>query len=480
MATSTLPISLIADVIIQTTSPQTLAPSFNTGLVVGPTSAIPSYGANSRIRKYLATTFSSAMLTDGFMTSSPEYICAQIYFSQSPQPQAIFIGRQDLTALQTITIDVPGTGWAVGDKFTITQAGASYGVGTIVTETAGVPNSIAVVFGSQGTAYSIAAGLVATAVGPSTGINLTINVTVIGETALQAVQYCRLANAIWYPCMVTDATDADHTAISAWVLSQVGTIYFGNSADSAVLNGLANNLFSTLFANSSKRTWMQWATTQSGLVPNQIYFTAAVMGQAMASNTQLANSSFTEKFSGGVPLVGVVVEPNLSTTQIANIEGSTPSQGPNGNLFLNYGGSFNVLEQGTMMAAGVFFDQILNLDILASNIQYAIMNLLTTVPKVPQTDGGQQLLIQAVETALAQSALTGFIAPGTWNGQNILSLLTTGTPLPTGYFVGSQSYSVWGKANPSLVAARQAPPIYVALIEAGAVHFVTIAVQVQI
>jgi len=100
----------------------------------------------------------------------------------------------------------------------------------------------------------------------------------------------------------------------------------------------------------------------------------------MASNTQLANSAFTEKFSGGVPLVGVYTEPNLSTTQIANIEGSNTTSGPNGNLYLNYGNAYNVLEQGTMMAPAVFLDQILNLDVLVSNMQYSIMNLLTTVP----------------------------------------------------------------------------------------------------
>ena len=45
------------------------------------------------------------MLAAGFTVNSPEYIAAQIYFSQTPAPNEIAIGRQDLTALQTITID---------------------------------------------------------------------------------------------------------------------------------------------------------------------------------------------------------------------------------------------------------------------------------------------------------------------------------------------------------------------------------------
>jgi len=478
MGTQPLPLSIIADVTVVTASPQVASPTFNSGLVIGPSTVIPSYGTNPRIRKYLQGNWSSAMLTDGFTNNSPEYIFMQMYFSQSPPPQQGFVGRQDLTALQTITIGVPGTLWAVGDKFAVNQGGGSNGFGIVTAETAGVPTAIVVASLAQGTGYTVATGLTTTAVSPSTGTGLTVNITVIGETCLQAAQACRIANPQWYPFMCTDAVNADHTALSAWTLSQTGTIYFGNTSDTLALNGTTGNILQSLYASSSKRTWMQWASTQGGGYPNQIYFTAAIMGQTMASNTQLQNSAFTEKFSGGVPLIGVYTEP-LSTTQIGNIEGTTPAQGPNGNLFLNYANAFSILEQGTMMAEDVFFDQILNLDILASDIQFNVLNVLTTVPKVPQTDAGQQMLVQAVEDACNQAGLTGFIAGGVWEGQTILGL-KPGTSLPSGYMVLTPSYATWGPANPALIAARQAPPIYVAIIEAGAVHFVTIEVLVQV
>lgn len=479
---SSQPLSIIADVTVVTSSPQVAAPTFNQGLIAGPTAAIPSYGTNSRTRQYLQATYSTAMIADGFTIASPEFICAQAYFSQSPPPASAIIGRQDLTALQTIAIDVAGAGWSVGDTFSIVQAGASYGVGKVTAETAGVPSAIQLV--TQGTSYSVANGLTTTAIAPSTGEGLTINVTAIGETPLQAFTACRSANAQWYPGMVTTAADADHIALSAWTLSQVGTLYFGTTADAAVLNGTAGSVASTIFGASSKRTWLQYATTQGGLYPTQAYFVAGLMGLLMAANTQLANSSYTAKFSAGVPLVGVYTEPNLSTTQISNIEGANTTAGPNVNLFLNYGGSFNVLEQGTMMAPSVFFDQVLGLDVLASDIQYNIMNAITSVPKVPQTDSGQLLLIQAVEAACATSATTGFIAPGIWEGQAINlgtnNSLAIGQSLPTGYLVLSQSYAAYRVANPGGITARIAPPIYVVLIEAGATHFTVIEVQAQI
>lgn len=472
---ATRPLNIIADVTVITSSPQVSSPTFNTGLIVGPTPVIPSNGPNSRVRIYLSSTFSAAMQTDGFVDTDPEFIAAGMYFSQSPAPQQLAVGRQDLTAIATAIPHTGsgGLGYAVGDFVTPTQSGAGFGVLRVATVGAGGAVTALTVF-SQGTGFSIAASLPTTTTGAGTG--LLVDITAIGESCLQAVQACRTANSQWYPCMVTSALAADHIAISAFVLSQVGTLYMGNSEEVDVQNGVPGNTFLTIYGAASKRTWMQWASTQGGLIPTQAFFTAAVMGQMMASNTQLANSSFTEKFSGGVPLVGVFVEPNLTTDQVNFIEGTTTALGPNGNLYLNYGDAFNVLEQGTMMAPNVFFDQVLGLDVLSSNIQFAIMDLLTSIPKVPQTDAGQQLLVQAVESALITSAATGFIATGVWEGQTILGL-TPGTSLPTGFMVLTPLYKTLSQAQ---IQARQAPPIFIAIILAGAVHFVTVEVLVQL
>jgi len=474
MSSNPLPLSIIADVTVVTNSPQVAAPTFNMGLIVGSEAVIPS---SERTRKYLQATYSTAMLTDGFSPTDPAYIAAGLYFSQPEPPAAVLIGRQDLTAISAIAINVAGTGWAVGDHFNI--SGGTGGVGVILAATAGVPSSIGILFGSQGTGYAVSSGETTTAVSPSTGSGLTVDITAIGESCLQAFEYCRAQNAEWYPGMVCGAAKADHIAIAAWTQTQVGTLYFGVTADSDVPTGTAGNVLLTIFAANSSRTWMQYATTQGGTYPNQPYFAAAVMGRAMGSNTQLSNSSFTMKFNAGLPLVNVYVEP-LTTTQVDKIEGVTRGEGPNGNLYLNYANKFSILEQGTMMADLVFFDQMLGLDVLAANIQFNVMNKLTTLPKVPQTDAGQQILVQEVERALAKSADTGFIAPGVWQGQTIdvggNNKLVAGQALPLGYLVLTPKYSSLSQSD---IQARKAPPIYVALIEAGAVHFVTIQVLVQ-
>jgi hypothetical protein len=73
----------------------TVAPSaasvnpFNQGLFIGTGTVIPT---TERVRKYAASTFSQAMLTDGFLATSHEYIAMQIYFSQTPQPSFGWVG----------------------------------------------------------------------------------------------------------------------------------------------------------------------------------------------------------------------------------------------------------------------------------------------------------------------------------------------------------------------------------------------------
>ena len=69
--------------------------SFNTGLIVGTSTIIT---ATERLRLYTSL---AQMLTDGFANNSPEYLAAQFYFGQNPQPTQLYVGRRDLTASET-------------------------------------------------------------------------------------------------------------------------------------------------------------------------------------------------------------------------------------------------------------------------------------------------------------------------------------------------------------------------------------------
>lgn len=375
---NTLPMDVIADVNIIVSPQAPIQPTFNQGLIVGSSAHISSA---TRVKKYYSA---AAMLTDGFVSTDPEYIAAVLYFSQQPSPSVLWVGRQDLTA---------------------------------------------------------------------------------SETVLAALQACRAANYQWWACYACTAVKADHEAIAAWAQAATPPVcYFFDTSDSDVPTGTAGSVGLALQALSYNRVFGQYSTDQSAAYPNNNYAGAAAMGVAMALNTGLDNSYFTMKFKTET---GIATEP-LTPTQIAAIEGA------NLNLYLSYGNAYNLLEQG-VVANGQFFDEILNLDMLKSDIQYNIMNLLVENPSIRQTDAGQTQLIHAVNEACEAAKNRGFVASGVWKGAQILNL-KSGDPLPNGYLCQSAQYS---KQSTGDRQARKAMPIYVAIAEAGSVHSLSISVTVQ-
>jgi len=344
---------------------------FNQGLIVGPSAVIPT---TERLRFYNNT---GEMLADGFTNTSHEYLAAQIYFSQSPAPTQLWVGRHDITG---------------------------------------------------------------------------------AETMLEAVQACRLANSQWYPVFACDATKADHLAIAAYIETATpASVYFGTTADADVPTKTAGNVLLTLQALLYTRTFVQYSTSTP-------YAICGAMGYAMGQNTGLNGSAFTLKFKNQV---GVTTEP-LTGTQVLNIEDA------NGNLYLNYGYYYNIFEQG-VSSAGRFFDEILNLDMLANNVQLNIMDALYKNPKIPQTDAGVLQLIGACNQACDLAVNIGFIAPGQWTGLPVLNLNTDDT-LPKGYLVQAPPISSQSDADRQ---ARKSPPLYIAIKEAGAIHSVLIGVYVN-
>jgi Protein of unknown function (DUF3383) len=466
-----LPLSDIVDITVTIAPTAATANTFNQGLFIGPSVVIPSYGANSRVQQYAASNWSAAMLTAGFTTGSPEYIAMEIYFSQTPQPQYGWVGRQDLTAIADngLTIDVAGTGWAVGDEFTITYSGASYGIGTVTAATSGVPSAIALVQG--GTKYAITTGAATAAVSPSTGINLTVNITAVGETLLDAATACRNVNTTWYGLAVNNPADADNLALAAWAdaLWQ-STKYYAWTSDTAVPNNVANNIAAQIQA-LGYRTLGIYATTQSGLYPNNIYAAAGLMGVEMGLNTGLAGSFFVVEHK---PIAGIAPEP-LTQTQYANI------QALDWNAYCNFA-PYKLLEPGFLSNGEPSF-LWLYLAMLVNQLQIDELNVLTSTPAVPQTNAGQHLLLQAANQACQTLANIGFIAPGTWEGANVpipsaaAPTLATGDPLPQGYLNQSASYATQSTGDRD---AGKAMPIYTAITTAGAVQSLLIGVYVEL
>lgn len=464
----TLPVSDIITVNVNAAAPAIAPLAFNQGLIVGPSTVIPSYGANPRLRQYASLT---AIVADGFTTNEPEYISAQLYFSQNPAPNFVWIGRQDLTAIQTLIPHAAsgGTGYVVGDVVTVVQGGGSNGkVAVLTVGGGGAVTALGTTIGNQGTGYAVAAGLSTTG---GTGTGLLVDITVIGESYSQAVQACQLVNQQWYPFMCCNATDSDHTALAALSTANWQTmLYIGSASDATIPAGTAGNIALTMQA-AKYRALLSYNTTQSGAFPNNVYAAAAIMGLACGLNTGLAGSAFTLNLK---VLAGIAPEPLTQTQYNAIVTANCNTCG----TFGPYIGYF----VSGVLSSGEFYDQILYRAMLVNTIQINLMNLLISVPKIPQTDAGEHRLISQVESAAANLASIGYIGPGTWIGgpitfSNGQVALSTGDVLPNGYKVVAPPYATQSAGNR---AARQAMPIYLALIEAGAVHSVAIQVNTQL
>ena len=260
MATQPLPLSILADVEVSVTPAGVAVPAFNQWLVIGNSGRLPSYGANSRCVLVPGADWESVMVGLGYLTTDPEYIGMGEYFAQDAAPvtppQYGWVGCQDPTAIQTIQVDsgFGGTGWAANDQFLISQSNASYGYGIVLTATGGVAQTVAVAPWQQGTKYSVANGLTCTAVLPSTGVGLKVNITAVGETPLQAVTACRVKQPAWYLVTCLTATDSDNIAITEYAQSvqpAMQNVYQTSSL--SALNGSTGNIFTVLKTGNYNR-----------------------------------------------------------------------------------------------------------------------------------------------------------------------------------------------------------------------------------
>jgi hypothetical protein len=277
------------------------------------------------------------------------------------------------------------------------------------------------------------------------------------ETALQAVTACRGINSDWYGCMICGAVKADILAVAPYIETAVpSSVFFYGTVDADVIGGVAGNVMITLYTALRKRT--------IGVYMGTINKISALLGYAMGANNSLPGSAYTLAYK---TLTNVTPDV-LTTAQIATVKGYK------GNVYVNRGINYDLLEQGSMHD-GTYFDEVLNLDIIANDIQQAIMDALNTLPKIPQTEEGVNLLMDAITIPLEAAKVRGFLAPGTWNAAQILNLIP-GTTLSKGYIVIADSFANQSQADREL---RKAPPIYVAIKLAGAVEHVVISVYVN-
>lgn len=366
---ATLPLNDIVNITVSASAQSTALAGFNVGLIVGKATAI---SAAVRTKEYTSV---ESMVDDGFTSSDPEYVAASLYFSQSPRPNKVVIGRWD------------GTG---------------------------------------------------------------------SETAVAAVTACRAKNTNWYGFTVCGVTKTEIQNIAAYAeTATIKSRYFYTTADADAKAGTAGNVFTVLKGLGYKALGVYSTTTDAA---------AAVLGYAMGANTRLANSAYTLAYKS---LVGVTADA-LTDAEVTTIKSN------NGNVYVNRGNTYNLFENG-VVADGTFFDEVINTDMLVNDIQLGIIDLLTSVTKVPQTEDGVSQIVTSITDACESSVDRGFLAPGVWNAASFRSV-NTGDMLSRGYLILSDSINDQNAADR---ANRIAPNIYVLCKLAGAIQHVNVQIIVN-
>lgn len=417
-----LPLDDIVNVTVNLPVTTTSGRQFNLPLIVGNVTAF-----NDRIKIYSST---DEMLEDGFLTSDRLYQAAVLLFGQEEKPSKIAVGRIG-------TVTEPNT--TGEDEILLADA-------LELNENAEVGKYI---YQSEG-AYLISDTQVE-------GSQLIISDTVTrNETITEYLTACRQANDEWYCVSVCSAiTDSEIIAGAQYCESCSPSALFCFTTNEA--NALTSNpnIFASLKALGLRRCFGQYSTQHLDAV-------CAIIGWVMGIITK--NVSFTLAYK---PEVGVSVEANISKTGFNQLNSN------NGNIY-DQRGSYNIFEQGKM-ADGSYFDEVIQLDKYQLEMQNAIMDLLTTNTKIAQTEDGMTLLISTINKICNNMFNAGFIAGGVWQGKKILNL-ETGDSIPNGYLVQAESIDSQSQADRE---ARKAPPIYVALKLAGAIHYVTIIIDVN-
>ena len=188
----------------------------------------------------------------------------------------------------------------------------------------------------------------------------------------------------------------------------------------------------------------------------------------MGAMTGTANSAYTLAYKSEVGVQAENYVQTFTTNQVNAIKSF------NGNVYINRGTYYNIFEEGKVFD-GSWFDEIIFLDKFKNDCQLALMDILVADPKVPQTEQGMGRLKNALQEECEVINKVGFIAGGVWKSRDMLDL-KYGDTLPRGYLIQSEPIDGQTQADRD---ARKAPPIYVSLKLAGAIHHVTVQVDVN-
>lgn len=492
---NTLPVQRLINIAISLTALPAQAQNLSTLMVLGSSTIIDVV---SRSREYSSLTEVGL----DFSNNAPEYLAAQAWFGQNPQPTSLIIARWAQTAshgqlfggtllASTLLLSTWTTITNGGFHITV-DAGSSTNItglnfssdttlnAVAATITAGLTGATCTYdpdfqrfFITSTTTGATSAISFLTAPTAGTDISTLLEMTntvgngayqaagIVAESALTAVQTMdNLLGQAWYAAFVAGAVDADHLAIAAYIEAGVNKHIYGvNTQEAGTLNPAdTSNIAYQLKQLGYNKSVVQYSSSS-------LYAICSLLGKQLTVNYDGEDTVQTLMYQDEP---GIVPE-NLNTTQ------ANALQNFNCNVYAAYNNDEALVEYGTM-ASGEYVDVVTGADWFAVTLQTAIFNTMKTIrTKVPQTDPGMNILVGSMEQVCQQAVTNGLSAPGIWSTGGF-GILKPNDFLPKGYYIFAPPVAT---QNVSDRAARKSVPFQIALKLAGAVHTVGVAVNVN-
>ncbi|WP_181150211.1 DUF3383 domain-containing protein [Photorhabdus hindustanensis] len=483
-----LPVSNIVNVTINMAPRAAQSRNFGSLLIVGASNVIDTH---ERLRLYSDIDGVGA----DFGLTSPEYQAAALYYSQSPRPVDLYIGRwvkdQSFAALRGAILtkqqQAISNFTAITDgsfKLTINGKEAVYSGIDFSKETNlnGVAQRVAeklkdcvvtwdtsrfvISLQASGTVGYVSSATTGTYIGNLLKLNQGSGAMAIepakAETIAEAVATLGSVSSGWYGLVIADdsLTDDDVLSVADYIESASVSRIYGHTVQKtdASDTDVDTDIGSRLKAGNYQRTLWQYSTGKP-------YTVASLFGRMFTVNFNGNNTTITLKFKQEP----AVTAERLTTTQANALKKK------NGNVFVKYNNDTAIIQEG-VMANGDFIDERHGLDWLQNYVQNNLYNLLyTSTGKIPQTDAGVTRLLTNVEQSLDQAVTNGLVAPGVWNGGQI-GQIQPGDTLTKGYYVYAPAIATQAQADRE---ARKAPVIQCAIKLAGAVHYADVIINVN-
>ena len=374
--------------------------SFAIPLIMGSTNP----GWTDRLRTYASP---AAMLTDGYLVSSPEYIYAAAMYAQPLTPPVFKVGRRTSAANQVDNISVATL--TVGRTYTITINGTTF------TYTAQAGDTQQAILTALKTAISAAAWYNAASAVTGTGTSAVLSLTINGPGVYTGVDAQLLvanqtpggglygdlvqaaaADNTWYGVCCAGASDSDILNAAQFVEANKKLLVQASATAAIGLASSTTDIASLLKAGGFKRSAVVFSPSAAN---------AGVDAAWLASQLALTPGSNTWAFKA---LSGISADV-LTDAQRAACIGVPVAQvvGKNANIYTQVGG-VNVTQMGTT-GSGQFIDVTVGLDWLQSAIQTNVWAAMSNVAKVPYTDVGTAAMIAQVTAAIQQGGRNGLI-----------------------------------------------------------------------